>query len=177
MNKTMKLKKKTLKKNDQENRNRTIIWSRNKRGRWFWNSCVFKKTKILMTQFWSDEQSKNITGILPFSSDVEWSFKNFFYRNQKKIIDCTFGGGGYSKEILKFPNTIVQAIDRDKKALFLAKELEKKFPQRFKFYQIKFSQLNTISNDKVDTIIFDLGLSSIQLNDLDRGFSFNSKKN
>ena len=64
--------------------------------------------------------------------------------SKKKIIDCTFGGGGYSKEILKFPNTIVQAIDRDKKALFLAKQLEKKFPQRFKFYQIKFSQLNTI---------------------------------
>ena len=34
-----------------------------------------------------------------------------------KFIDCTFGGGGYSKEILKFSNTNVQAIDRDKKAL------------------------------------------------------------
>ena len=32
------------------------------------------------------------------------------------FIDCTFGGGGYSKEILKFPNTNVQAFDRDKKA-------------------------------------------------------------
>ena len=96
--------------------------------------------------------------------------------SEKKFIDCTFGGGGYSKEILKSSNTIVQAIDRDKKALSLAKELEKKFPERFKFYPIKFSQIDTISNDKVDTIIFDLGLSSIQLDDLDRGFSFNSKK-
>ena len=96
--------------------------------------------------------------------------------SEKKFIDCTFGGGGYSKEILKSSNTIVQAIDRDKKALSLAKELEKKFPKRFKFYPIKFSQIDTISNDKVDTIIFDLGLSSIQLDDLDRGFSFNSKK-
>ena len=95
---------------------------------------------------------------------------------RKKFIDCTFGGGGYSKEILKFSNTSVQAIDRDKKALILAKELEKKFPDRFKFYQIKFSQLDTISNYKVDTIIFDLGLSSIQLDDFDRGFSFNSKE-
>ena len=34
------------------------------------------------------------------------------------FIDCTFGGGGYSKEILKFPNTNVQAIDRDKKCNF-----------------------------------------------------------
>tara|TARA_B100001063_G_scaffold18375_1_gene14152 strand:+ start:2164 stop:3177 length:1014 start_codon:yes stop_codon:yes gene_type:complete len=96
--------------------------------------------------------------------------------SEKKFIDCTFGGGGYSKEILKSSNTIVQAIDRDKNALFLAKKLEKKFPQRFKFYPIKFSQMDSISNDKVDAIIFDLGLSSIQLDDLDRGFSFNSKK-
>ena len=95
---------------------------------------------------------------------------------QKKFIDCTFGGGGYSREILKYSNTIVQAIDRDKKTLSIAKDLEKKFPQRFKFYQLKFSQLDKISNDGVDAIIFDLGLSSIQLDDLDRGFSFKSTK-
>jgi len=96
--------------------------------------------------------------------------------NGINLIDCTFGGGGYSKEILKFSNTNVKAIDRDKKALPKAKELEKQFPKRFKFYQIKFSQLDTISNDNVDVIIFDLGLSSIQLDDLDRGFSFKSNK-
>ena len=96
--------------------------------------------------------------------------------SNKKFIDCTFGGGGYSREILKFPNTTIQAIDRDKKALIIAEELEKKFPQRFKFYQAKFSQLETISTENVDTVIFDLGLSSIQLNDLDRGFSFKSDK-
>ena len=95
---------------------------------------------------------------------------------KKKFIDCTFGGGGYSKEILKFSETYVKAIDRDKKALSIAKELESKFPQRFKFYQLKFSQLEKTSNELVDTIIFDLGLSSIQLDDLDRGFSFKSKK-
>ena len=95
---------------------------------------------------------------------------------QKKFIDCTFGGGGYSREILKYSNTSVQAIDRDKKTLSIAKDLEKKFPQRFKFYQLKFSQLDKISNDGVDAIIFDLGLSSIQLDDLDRGFSFKSDK-
>ena len=90
--------------------------------------------------------------------------------SKKKFIDCTFGGGGYSKEILKFSETNVKAIDRDKNALSIAKKLEKKFPRRFKFYQLKFSQLDKISNDFVDTIIFDLGLSSIQLDDLDRGF-------
>ena len=96
--------------------------------------------------------------------------------SNKKIIDCTFGGGGYSKEILKFSNTTVQAIDRDKKASIIAKELEKKFPQRFRFYQAKFSQLEMISTENVDAVIFDLGLSSIQLDDLDRGFSFKSDK-
>ena len=96
--------------------------------------------------------------------------------SNKKFVDCTFGGGGYSKEILKFSNTTVQAIDRDKKVLKKAKELEKKFPQRFKFYQAKFSQLETILKENVDAVIFDLGLSSIQLDDLDRGFSFKSLK-
>ena len=87
-----------------------------------------------------------------------------------------FGGGGYSKEILKFSETKVNAIDRDKNALSIAKKLESKFPHRFKFYQLKFSQLDKVSNDYVDIIIFDLGLSSLQLDDLERGFSFKSKK-
>ena len=96
--------------------------------------------------------------------------------SNKKFIDCTFGGGGYSKEILEFSKTTVHAIDRDKKAIPKAKLLEKKFPQRFKFYQKKFSQLETTSEENVDAVIFDLGLSSIQLDDLDRGFSFRSDK-
>ena len=94
-----------------------------------------------------------------------------------KFVDCTFGGGGYSKEILKYPNTKVLALDRDKKASLHAKELENKFPNRFKFNHIKFSQLASVTNENVDVVIFDLGLSSIQLNDLGRGFSFKSKKN
>ncbi|RPG95149.1 MAG: 16S rRNA (cytosine(1402)-N(4))-methyltransferase RsmH [Candidatus Pelagibacter sp. TMED286] len=94
----------------------------------------------------------------------------------KKFIDCTFGGGGYSKEILKFSKTNIKAIDRDKKTLSLGKKLEQSFPNRFRFYQIKFSQLDSISDDHVDAVIFDLGLSSIQLDDLERGFSFKSNK-
>ena len=96
--------------------------------------------------------------------------------NGGKVIDCTFGGGGYSREILKFSNTKVVAIDRDKKIISVAQKLQKKYPKRFKFNQIKFSQIDSILDEYVDVIIFDLGLSSIQLNDLDRGFSFSSNK-
>ena len=92
------------------------------------------------------------------------------------FIDCTFGGGSYSKQLLKFPKTIVKGLDRDTKVKKIGNELEKKFPQRFKFHQIAFSQLDTIAKNKVDVIIFDLGLSSIQLDDFERGFSFKSNE-
>ena len=92
-------------------------------------------------------------------------------------IDCTFGGGGYSKKLLKFSKTKVIALDRDKFVLSIAKELEKKYPKRFSFYHKKFSEVDTVVRSQlVDAIVFDLGLSSIQLNNLERGFSFKSKK-
>ena len=43
------------------------------------------------------------------------------------FVDCTFGGGGYSKAILKFPNTKVIGLDRDKAVISFAKTLERKF--------------------------------------------------
>ncbi len=93
------------------------------------------------------------------------------------FIDCTFGGGGYSKAILKYPNTKVFAIDRDKSTQKHADELISKFPKRFSFIQNKFSNITKVLNSNLNpkAIIFDLGLSSFQLSDLNRGFSFNAK--
>ena len=92
-------------------------------------------------------------------------------------IDCTFGGGGYSKAILKFPETKVIAIDRDKLTKKYATNIEKDFPSRFSFFEEKFSNINKIVQKELNprAIIFDLGLSSFQLSDQKRGFSFESK--
>ena len=92
-------------------------------------------------------------------------------------IDCTFGGGGYSQEILKFPGTKVLAIDRDKLTQKKADHLTKKFPKRFNFFQEKFSNLSKVAQQYPNprAVIFDLGLSSFQLSDKERGFSFESK--
>jgi len=92
------------------------------------------------------------------------------------FIDCTFGGGGYSQAILKFTGTKVIAIDRDKLTQKYANFLEKKFPKRFNFFQEKFSNLNKVAKQNLNprAVIFDLGLSSLQLSDRERGFSFES---
>ncbi len=93
------------------------------------------------------------------------------------FIDCTFGGGGYSQAILNFPETNVLAIDRDNLTKEKADLLSKKFPKRFNFFQEKFSNLGQIAQKNLNpkAIIFDLGLSSFQIADQKRGFSFESK--
>ncbi len=93
------------------------------------------------------------------------------------FIDCTFGGGGYSEAILQFSGTRVIAIDRDKITEKYANALQERFPKRFNFFKEKFSNINKIvkKNTKPKAIIFDLGISSFQLADEKRSFSFNSK--
>ena len=95
-------------------------------------------------------------------------------KNGGIFMDCTFGAGGYSKEFLKFQETQIVAIDRDNQVSELANQVKNKFKSRFTFYNKKFSNLDLLSPEKFDAVIFDLGLSSIQLDDFSRGFSFKS---
>jgi 16S rRNA (cytosine1402-N4)-methyltransferase len=92
------------------------------------------------------------------------------------FIDCTFGQGGYSKEILKYKNTKVLAIDRDIESKKKADQIEEKYPDRFLFKNLKFSKLNNLKlkNENIKGIIFDLGYSLTQIKDPKKGLSFNS---
>ena len=70
--------------------------------------------------------------------------------NPKKggvFIDCTFGGGNYTKALLDFPKTKVIGIDRDDAVISIARKMEKNFKNRFKFYHLKFSQLEKVCTD------------------------------
>ena len=95
------------------------------------------------------------------------------------VIDATFGGGGYSKTILeKFNVNQLLAIDRDPISKILAKEIESKF-SNFSLINDKFSKIEEIVNNtkfkdkKFDIILFDIGTSSNQIDNAQRGFSFN----
>ena len=89
--------------------------------------------------------------------------------------DCTFGRGGYARAILDSDDSVrVVGLDRDKEAELAAESFTKQYGDRFKFYNICFDELAEIFSDdeKFDGIVFDLGVSSPQLDKAERGFSF-----
>ena len=92
------------------------------------------------------------------------------------FIDCTFGQGGYTEEILNYKNTKVIALDRDIESKKKADLIKEKFPDRFYFKNLKFSKLNhlKLKNENIKGIVFDLGYSFIQIKDPNKGLSFNS---
>ncbi len=91
------------------------------------------------------------------------------------FLDCTFGQGGYTKKLLEFQNTKVIALDRDIDSSQFSEEIKKKYPDRFEFYNKKFSEMGEIENkNKFRCIIFDLGYSLNQIKDSSKGLSFNS---
>ena len=93
------------------------------------------------------------------------------------FIDCTFGQGGYSEKILENKKNDIIALDRDNDVSTRALKLQKKYNSRFKFYNIKFSQLDKIKikETKIKGIIFDLGFSLNQIKNSKKGLSFSDK--
>jgi 16S rRNA (cytosine1402-N4)-methyltransferase len=91
-------------------------------------------------------------------------------------VDATFGGGGYSREILAAASCSVIGIDRDRNAIARGAQLSRIAGGRLQLFECKFSDLpataRSAGTSAVDGIVFDLGVSSLQLDDATRGFSF-----
>lgn len=92
-------------------------------------------------------------------------------------VDATFGGGGYSRAILGAAKDVrLIAIDRDKAAVARAEALRTEYPQQFHIACEQFGTVGRVVDQlvgaPVDGVVFDLGVSSFQLDEAERGFSF-----
>ena len=99
--------------------------------------------------------------------------------NCKICIDCTFGAGGHSQAILKrATDSVIYAFDRDITSEVFFNEIKEEYTEnRIKFFHTRFSNVAKILKEyygieKVDSVLFDLGVSSMQLDSAERGFSF-----
>jgi 16S rRNA (cytosine1402-N4)-methyltransferase len=97
-------------------------------------------------------------------------------RDGKHFIDGTFGAGGYSRGLLEAARCSVLAIDRDPGAARYAASLESDFPGRLKFVLGRYAEMREIAEREgiaaIDGVALDLGVSSMQLVEAERGFSF-----
>ena len=91
-------------------------------------------------------------------------------------VDGTFGAGGYSRAFLNAADCTVIAIDRDPNALKVAEAMAQEFGGRFIFVQGCFGDalelVNKAGFEKVDGFVLDVGVSSMQIDEAERGFSF-----
>jgi 16S rRNA (cytosine1402-N4)-methyltransferase len=91
------------------------------------------------------------------------------------VVDATFGAGGYSRAFLDRGATVI-AFDRDPSARRFADALAAAAPGRFRLIQQRFSELEdglkADGRTRCDAVAFDLGVSSMQLDEAERGFSF-----
>jgi len=89
-----------------------------------------------------------------------------------RILDGTFGAGGYSRALLAAGASVI-AVDRDPDVAPLAARLSAEHPDRFRFVPGAFSTLDELAaGEPVDGVVLDIGVSSMQLDEADRGFSF-----
>jgi len=91
-------------------------------------------------------------------------------------VDATFGAGGYTRAILQTPETRVIAIDRDRTAVAAGFDLVEASDGRLTLVEDRFSNLagvcGTMGVSAVDGVVMDIGVSSMQLDTAERGFSF-----
>lgn len=91
-------------------------------------------------------------------------------------VDCTFGAGGYSRALLDAGAKKVIAIDRDPQVLITGLKLQKLYGKRLTLNEAKFSSLEKVvskqNEKKLAGIVFDIGVSSMQIDEAERGFSF-----
>jgi len=89
----------------------------------------------------------------------------------QKLLDCTFGGGGHTRLLLD-AGAHVTALDRDPAAAERAAHTILGFTDTFRFIDLNFGDLATLPDTGFHGILFDLGVSSFQLDEGDRGFAF-----
>ncbi|HIP79478.1 MAG TPA: 16S rRNA (cytosine(1402)-N(4))-methyltransferase RsmH [Kiloniellaceae bacterium] len=91
-------------------------------------------------------------------------------------VDGTFGAGGYSRAILEAADCTVWGIDRDRQAVRRGRRLAERYPGRLHILEGRFGEMESLLNGRVtqpvDGIALDLGVSSMQLDEPERGFSF-----
>ena len=98
-------------------------------------------------------------------------------KDGETYIDGTFGAGGYTRAILEAANCSVLALDRDPNAIRGAAPLIEQFGGRLKVAEMPFSQMEDamqaeLQGQQVDGVVLDIGVSSMQLDNAERGFSF-----
>jgi 16S rRNA (cytosine1402-N4)-methyltransferase len=92
---------------------------------------------------------------------------------EKVYVDGTFGGGGYTRAILNKGAAKVIAFDRDEDAIKRAEVFKKEFGDRFEIIHSCFSEMDKyLKPQSIDGIVFDFGISSYQVDEAHRGFSF-----
>ncbi|MDF1873123.1 16S rRNA (cytosine(1402)-N(4))-methyltransferase RsmH [Vannielia sp.] len=87
-------------------------------------------------------------------------------------VDGTFGAGGYTRRLLEAGAEKVTGIDRDPTAIAGAAELCAAFEGRIALVEGPFSQMSELVDGPVDGVVLDLGVSSMQIDQAERGFSF-----
>jgi len=87
------------------------------------------------------------------------------------VIDATFGAGGYSRAFLLHGARVI-GLDRDPAAVRDAKPLVESAKGRLQVIETPFSRLDTVTQEASDAVVLDIGVSSMQIDQAERGFSF-----